>query len=179
MSIKIDITTRHLNNRAKSKEIREYALRKIPRIEKYMYVEHEPSEIRLILESEKVNKKAEVIVNDGRYKNTASVVDEDHFAAIDKVIDTVIKQLRRNHDKISSSKRRIQKGTKVISNNRSRSKTKKINVEKLPLKPMSLEEARLQLEISSDKFIIFRNIENEEMNVLYQNSNSDLKLVRP
>ena len=69
--------------------------------------------------------------------------------------------------------RSLLKGTKTIM------QTKKINVEKLPLKPMSLEEARLQLEISNDKFIIFRNIENEEMNVLYQNSNSDLKLVRP
>ncbi len=44
---------------------------------------------------------------------------------------------------------------------------------------MSLNEAKLQLEIAPSKFIAFRNSENGEMNVLYRNNISALKLIIP
>lgn len=180
MKIKVNVTTRHLNDRYKSNRLREYALKKFPRVEKYMNVDHEPSEIKLILESEKFRNIAEIIVNDGSYKTTATVIDEDHFAAIDKVVDIVIKQLRRNLDKLTSTKRRNQRNSKIKSLNKQEEKlSKRITEEKLPLKPMSITEARLQLDISSDNFVVFRNSENGEMNVLYRNKNAALKLIKP
>ena len=176
--MKVHITTRHLNDRNKSKRLREYAQKKIPRIERYMHTSHDPTEIKLILESEKRNNIAEIFINDGDYQTTASVVDEDHFAAIDKVVDRIIKQLRRTYEKRNSSKRKqlktnSLKNAAVISN----SKIKKISEEKLPLKPMSVEEANLQLQISELKFVAFRNSESGDMNVLYRNKNSELKLI--
>ena len=106
MKVKVNVTTRHLNDRNRSNRLRDYAEKKFPRVEKYMNVDYEPSEIKLILETEKFRNIAEIIVNDGSFKTTATVIDEDHFAAIDKVIDIVIKQLRRNQDKLTSTKRR-------------------------------------------------------------------------
>ncbi|MGI9534889.1 MAG: ribosome hibernation promotion factor [Thermodesulfobacteriota bacterium] len=180
MKVKVNVTTRHLNDRNKSNRLREYALKKFPRIERYMNVEHEPSEIKLILESEKFRNIAEIIVNDGSYKTTATVIEEDHLAAIDKVTDIVIKQLRRNLDKLTSTKRRSLRNSKIKSQNKHDEKlSNKISEQKLPLKPMSLAEARLQLDISKDKFVVFRNSENDEMNVLYRNKNSSLILIKP
>ena len=178
--MKVNITTRHLNDRYKSKKVREYAEKKIPRIEKYMHSDHEPTEIKLIFEAEKRNNIAEILVNDGNFQTTASVIDEDHFAAIDKVVDRVIKQLRRNWDKISSSKRKhLKSGNHKINSVKSETPQEKISEEKLPLKPMSLDEAKLQLKISPYKFIAFRNSADGEFNVLYRNNNSDLKLITP
>ena len=178
--MKVNITTRHLNDRNKSRKVREYAEKKIPRIEKYMHSDHEPTEIKLIFEAEKRNNIAEILVNDGNFKTTASVIDEDQFAAIDKVVDRVIKQLRRNWDKISSSKRKhIKSGSLKVNSIGSGKNREKLTEEKLPLKPMSLEEAKLQLKISPNKFIAFRNSKNGEFNVLYRNNNSDLKLIVP
>ena len=176
--MKVHITTRHLNDRNKSKRLREYAQKKIPRIERYMHTNHDPTEIKLILEAEKRNNIAEIFINDGDYQTTASVVDEDHFAAIDKVVDRIIKQLRRTYEKRNSSKRKQVKSS-LLNNTAANSKNKsvKISEEKLPLKPMSVEEANLQLQISELKFVAFRNSDNGEMNVLYRNKNSELKLI--
>ena len=180
MNVKVNVTTRHLNDRNKSNRLREYALKKFPRVEKYMNVNHEPSEIKLILETEKFRNIAEIIVNDGSFKTTATVIDEDHLAAIDKVVDIVIKQLRRNLDKLTSTKRRSLRNSKLKTQTKQEEEIpKKITEEKLPLKPMSITEARLQLDISNDNFVAFRNSENGEMNVLYRNNNSALKLIKP
>lgn len=178
--MKVNITTRHLNDRNKSKKLREYAQKKISRIERYMHTKHDPTEIKLIFEAEKRNNIAEIIINDGDFQTTASVVDDDHFAAIDRVIERIIIQLKRNWEKRSSAKRKHLKTnilkTAVI---KSKKNTDKIMDEKLPLKPMSLNEAKLQLEITPYKFIAFRNSENGEMNVIYRNNNSALKLIIP
>ena len=99
--MKVHITTRHLNDRNKSRKVREYAQKKISRIERYMHTKHDPTEIKLIIEAEKRNNIAEIIINDGDFQTTASVADKDHFAAIDKVVDRIIKQLKRNWEKRS------------------------------------------------------------------------------
>ena len=178
--MKVNITTRHLNDRNKSKKVREYAQKKIPRIERYMHTTHDPTEIKLILESEKRNNIAEIFINDGDFHTTASVVDEDHFAAIDKVVDRIIKQLRRTYEKRNSSKRKHLKTNSLKNANVNfKNKSENISDEKLPLKPMSIEEANLQLQISELKFVAFRNSDNGEMNVLYRNENSELKLIVP
>lgn len=178
--MKVNITTRHLNDRNKSKKLREYAQKKLPKIEKHMHTKHDPTEIKLIFEADKRNNIAEIIVHDGNFQTTASVVDEDHFAAIDKVVDRIIKQLKRNWEKKSTSKR---KHLKVNLQNTTQEKTKnrseKVTDEKLPLKPMSVEEAKLQLKVTKLKFIAFRNSDNGDMNVLYRNINSALKLIVP
>ena len=180
MKVKVNVTTRHLNDRNKSNRLRNYAEKKFPRVEKYMNIDHEPSEIKLILETEKFRNIAEIIVNDGSFKTTATVIDEDHFAAIDKVVDIVIKQLRRNQDKITSTKRRSLRNSKIKNQNKDEENfSSKISEEKLPLKPMSVTEARLQLDISTDNFVVFRNTENGEMNVLYRNKNAALILIKP
>ncbi|MGI9553530.1 MAG: ribosome hibernation promotion factor [Thermodesulfobacteriota bacterium] len=180
MKVKVNVTTRHLNDRNRSNMLREYALKKFPRIERYMHIDHEPSEIKLILETEKFRNIAEIIVNDGSYKTTATVIEDDHLAAIDKVTDIVIKQLRRNLDKLTSTKRRSLRNSKLKGQNKQADRlSNKITEEKLPLKPMSVTEARLQLDISKDKFVVFRNSENGEMNVLYRNKNSSLVLLKP
>jgi putative sigma-54 modulation protein len=178
--MRVNITTRHLNDRNKSKKLREYAQKKIPRIERYMHTKYDPTEIKLIFEAEKRNNIAEIIINDGDFQTTASVIDDDHFAAIDKVIDRIIKQLKRNWEKRSSSKRKhLKTNIPKTSTIKSKRNTDKIMDEKLPLKPMSLNEAKLQLEITPSKFIAFRNSENGEMNVLYRNNISALKLIIP
>lgn len=177
--MKVNITTRHLNDRNKSRKLRQYAEKKIPRIEKYMHSDHEPTEIKLIFETEKRNNIAEILVNNGNFQTTASVIDDDHYAAIDKVVDRVIKQLKRNSEKISSSKRKHLKSGNKINAAKSGETLEKVTEEKVPLKPMSIDEAKLQLQISPYKFIAFRNSANGELNILYRNNNSDLRLITP
>jgi putative sigma-54 modulation protein len=49
----------------------------------------------------------------------------------------------------------------------------------IPIKPMTIEDAILQLEKSSDQFIVFRNASSDRVNVLYRRSDNHLGLITP
>ena len=49
----------------------------------------------------------------------------------------------------------------------------------IPIKPMSIEEAALQLDDSSYGFLVFRNSSNDRVNVLYRRQDNNLGLITP
>jgi putative sigma-54 modulation protein len=49
----------------------------------------------------------------------------------------------------------------------------------VPVLPMTVEEAALQLEASSDDFIVFREAETDKINVLYRRRDRTYGLVSP
>jgi putative sigma-54 modulation protein len=49
----------------------------------------------------------------------------------------------------------------------------------IPIKPMTIEDAILQLEKSSDQFLVFRNASSDRINVLYRRSDNQLGLITP
>jgi putative sigma-54 modulation protein len=49
----------------------------------------------------------------------------------------------------------------------------------IPIKPMTIEDAILQLEKSSDQFLVFRNASSDRINVLYRRSDNHLGLITP
>ena len=46
--MKVNVTTRHINNTMNSEKIKSYALKKTKRIERYVKSERDPSELRFI-----------------------------------------------------------------------------------------------------------------------------------
>ena len=55
----------------------------------------------------------------------------------------------------------------------------RIEVEKLVAKPMDPEEAAMQLEISEQDFLVFRNSGSRQINVLYKRKDGNLGLIEP
>jgi putative sigma-54 modulation protein len=54
-----------------------------------------------------------------------------------------------------------------------------IEVEKMVAKPMDPEEAALQLTISQQEFLVFRNSISGEINVIYKRRDGNLGLIEP
>ena len=50
---------------------------------------------------------------------------------------------------------------------------------RLPIKPMSAEEAALKLEDSRSEFIVYRDAESEKVSVLYRRKDGDFGLIAP
>lgn len=179
----VTVTTRHINDRETNKILKDYAIKKVNRLERYINEEKDPSQVKFTLSEEKFRNIAEIHVNDGRTKVNASVEMDDMHAAIDGVLDIVIKQLRRKSDKMIRTKRRSNSKPSEQIDNKERVSEKSITddivSEKLTTKPMSLEEARLQLDVAEKGFVIFKNIETDEINVIYSKSNSKVGLITP
>ena len=54
-----------------------------------------------------------------------------------------------------------------------------IEIEKLIAKPMDPEEAAMQLNMSQQDFLVFRNSRSREINVIYQRKDGNLGLIEP
>lgn len=54
-----------------------------------------------------------------------------------------------------------------------------VRVKRVALKPMSAEEAALQMDLLGHDFYVFRNSETEEVNVVYRRHNGDFGLIQP
>lgn len=49
----------------------------------------------------------------------------------------------------------------------------------IPIKPMTIDDAILQLEKSTDQFLVFRNASSDRINVLYRRNDNHLGLITP
>jgi len=54
-----------------------------------------------------------------------------------------------------------------------------IHSEKYPVKPMFIDEAVLQIEMSSKQFLVFLNAKTEKVNVIYRRKSGDFGLIEP
>lgn len=177
--MKVNVTTRHIDNRRFANHVKEYALKKTSRLERYMEAK-DPSDVKIILSSEKLRNNAEIIVNSGNLNANASVELEDMHAAIDKVFDAIVKQLRRRTDKKATTRRRAGSKTQGPTKETEKNNNKNVIRKKLPAKPMSLDEAVLQLSVSDENYVVFRNSETLEMNVVYNEKGSKaVNLITP
>jgi len=157
--------------------IREYAEKKIGRVEKYF---DKIAEVYVTLSAE--HKKtgdvhtADVLVYVNGSKIKARESDKDLYAAIDEVVDVLEKQLTKYKEKLRDNKHA--KALKKFEFNKEEKsitleKTRKIIPTKLMAKPMHVEEAILQMETMGKKFYVFMNAETEELNVVYKRRDGD------
>jgi putative sigma-54 modulation protein len=184
--MQVTVTTRHIEQ-SKAEHLRAYILKKIKRVERYIRAERNPSEVKVVLAVEKFRNIAEIFLNSGALKTTSNAEAQDMHTAIDRAIDSIIKQLKKLVEKKIRTKRRIGVRSKEKIASRSTSQPNlrieddadSIRVEKTQSKPMSVEEAVLQLRVSGMDFLVFLNSESGGINVLYKKRGGGLGLVTP
>ena len=182
--MRVRVTTRHINNNRDPEKLKSYAVKKSKRIEKYLRSGAEACDVNFVLSSEKFRDTAEITISSGNLKAASSFETTDMYTAIDGAIDVITKQLKKETDKKKSSKRRTTarskedtSGTPAASKS-SIGETTKIRIRKLPEKPMTIEEASLQLHASDANFVTFRNSASNDMNVLYIDDRGQVTLIK-
>ncbi len=172
--MKIDIITKNIPDRRKSEHLKRYAMKKMPKLQRYIDPERNPSEAKILLSAEKLRNNAEITISSGPMKAAASVQTDEMHSAIDKLFDTIIKQLRRRTDKQLTLRRRNSSKTPSTAREQrvKRNNNFRMDHQFLSPKPMSVAEALLQLDASEENFVAFRNSETLEMNVVYKKTDS-------
>lgn len=159
--------------------IREYAESKIGRAERY----HEGL-IGVTVSLSAVKLKtgnyhtAEVLAYLEGSTIKASCTEPDLYAAIDQVADKLEGQLKKHKEKIQDairSREPMVRGMKYNEETKEveREKTAKVVQVYVSPKPMTLEEAILQLEILNKVFLPFTNAHTGEMNIVYKRKDGD------
>jgi len=146
-------------------------------------------EAHVILDVEKYRHYAEVILICGNHITIeASAETSDMYASIDQVVSKIAQQMRKYKTKIMRQHRprrqEIQHvDEQVLSiegfDDHAESEPTVIHTERYPVKPMFVDEAVLQLEMSSRQFVVFLNAKTEKVNVLYRRKSADFGLIEP
>jgi putative sigma-54 modulation protein len=195
----ITVTGRHL---AITAAINDYAHKRIeglhldyPRI----------IEAHVILEVEKYRQRAEVVlVCSNHITLEASEETNDLYASIDQTVDKIARQMRkyktrllrqhrpRGHESIRYLDEQVYQpevfaedwdngaaAEGVVKEPREPKEPEIVQTEKYPVKPMFVDEAVLQMEMSTRQFIVFLNAKTEKVNVLYRRKKGDFGLIQP
>lgn len=157
--------------------IREYAKKKVGRIEKYF---NQIAEVYITLSIDNVKGgkeyTADVLVYGNKTKIKAKESDQDLYAAIDEVVDILEKQLTKHKEKLRDNNHA--KALRKFDYDHEtgevrREKVNRIIPTRLMAKPMHVSEAVLQMETMGKKFYIFMNAETQELNVVYKRRDGD------
>ena len=174
--MQINVAFRHIDP---SDNLRDYVEDKISRVKKYL---DEPIEANVVLKVEKFRHSAEVFVDANGLRINGIEVTDDMYSAIDLVADKIEGQIRRSKDK--SRRNRHPSAAKTMAPGEFPAEEKGapmepriIETEQLFAKPMDIDEAVMQLDISNSEFMLFTNRHSNRINVLYRRKDGHLGLI--
>ena len=192
----VTVTGRHL---AITAALNDYAQKKIdslhldyPRI----------IEAHVILEVDKYRHRAEVVlVCCNHITIEASEESTDLYASMDQVAGKVARQMRKYKTRMMKHHRPHRNATvryldepiysadafddledELVTAPGYREpapETEVVPTEKYPVKPMFVDEAVLQMQMSARQFVVFLNAKTDKVNVLYRRKKGDYGLIEP
>ena len=161
--------------------IRDYAVSKLEKIEKYFQAEQElDARVNLKVYREKT-AKVEVTIPLGSITLRAEDISQDMYGSIDLVIDKIERQIRKNKTKIErKNKNKVatsQLFTDALVEDSNVVQSRVVRSKQIDLKPMDLEEALLQMDLLGHDFFIYVDAENQTTNVLYRREDGEVGLL--
>lgn len=179
--MQIAVTFRHMES---SEAVRTYVEEKLARVKKYI---DEPIDAQVVLSvQKKINHKAEVIMVAKGLTMKSAESKDDMYAAIDLMVDKIERQLKRYKDKLKRHKgstglqRQVEKTIIAApSVDEGDGKPEIIRSHSFSVKPMSVEEAVMQMDLLNKEFLVFTDDNSEEMNVVYRRKDGNYGLIVP
>jgi putative sigma-54 modulation protein len=174
--MEITVTFRHIDA---SDSLKAYAEEKVSKMDKYFDF---PIEAHVVLAVEKFRRTADVTLNMNGTVIKGMVETEDMYSAIDQVMDKIEKQVKRYRDKLRDKRaegRKPETGSATGETEETGTEEPRIEVEKIVAKPMDPEEAAMQIDLSQQDFLVFRNSRSREINVIYKRKDGNLGLIEP
>jgi putative sigma-54 modulation protein len=193
--MRINVTFRHMEA---TDALREHAEKRVRRVAKYV---HRPVDAHVILSVVKRRHIAEVVFKADRATMTAKEETGDLYSAIDLAGDKLEQRARKHTDKLKSHKlpppsRRLKEVAPELpepepettislrmdvlrSESFGRRKGPEvIHTKRLSVKPMSVEEAVMQMDLMSSEFFVFRN-GGAGIAVVYRRKDGHFGLIEP
>jgi len=179
--MQIAVKFRHMET---SSALREYAEEKLSRVTKYI---DEPVDAQVVFSVEKkIRNKAVVTLSAKGITIKAHSETEDMYATIDAVMDKLEKQLKRYKEKIKSHKpgsgkdRFFQKQIMAAESIDTGSPVPEIIRDtSFSVKPMSMDEAVMQMDLLDKDFLVFTDATSDNMNVVYRRKDGNYGIIAP
>ncbi len=184
VNVPIRVTGRHVSV---TEPIKNYAISKL----EHLHLDYPRIiEAHVILNVEKHRHFAEVILHCNNHITIEATHEtDDMYASIDGVVAKIAQQMRKYKTKIMRLHRPRRQEVRHFhemvldmdgfEEHEEGTEPQIIQTERYPVKPMFVDEAVLQLEMSSRQFVVFLNAKGEKINVLHRRKDGGFGLMEP
>jgi putative sigma-54 modulation protein len=153
--------------------LRQYAEKRLSKIDRY--IKQTPLACQVTFSTERDNYVVEVTIPLNGYLLRAEESARDAFSSVDNVMEKLEKQiekyrtrlLKRDKVEVASAPREDQESGRIVK------------VKRFPIKPMTPEEAAMQMDLLGHDFFVFHNAETELVNVVYKRKDGNYGLIEP
>ncbi len=159
--------------------LRDRVTKKIGKLDKFF---DKDTEAHVTLSVQKMRQIVEVTIPFNGIVLRAEEYNDDMYASIDKTIDVLERQIRKNKTRLE----------RKMYNNEFRIDSQKFEDEvieeeefnivrskKFAVKPMDVEEAILQMNLLGHAFFMFYNADTRQVNVVYKRKDGNYGLIEP
>lgn len=158
---------------------KEHAEKKLQKVEKFFGPD---AAAKITATVEKNIKIVEITLQKGGFIFRAQERSQDLEAALDACVDSLIRQIRKNKTKLERRLREVSfdevfNGTEAAEE--SEEEYEVIRTKSVALKPETVDEAILQMNMLGHAFYMFRNAETDAVNVVYKRNDGGYSVLEP
>jgi putative sigma-54 modulation protein len=176
--MQISVTFRNMEP---SDALKAYATEKIERLKKYLDT---PTDVQVVLSKHKYRNSAEVKMVTRGIVMAGSENTEDMYSSIDLVVDKIERQARKYKDKLRAYKptslgEEVRVRYEVLEQSPAEEdrSPRIIESQEISAKPMSVEEAVMQMDLMNNDFLVFTNAGTRDVNVVYRRKDGNIGLI--
>ena len=145
----------------------------------------------VVLSVEKHRHIAEMTLHANGIRIHGRESSSDMYASVDAVLVKLDRQVRRYKDRINRHQPRTTKEVRDYRHqiiemveqedgeDRPLLTPRVVLREKIPMKPLTVNEAAMQLDLVDDGFLVFSNAETQQVNVIYAREDGTYGLIEP
>jgi len=187
--MRLNITFRNLEA---TDALKQYTSEKIERVHKYL---DRAGEAHVVLSLERHLHHADISIHAGTFLLRGREKSEDMYASIDLAMDKIERQVLRYKEKLKHhhGRERIHHRQDMLNNLRMRydvvevpspeegpaaeASPRVIRTNEFFAKPMTLDEAVMQMDLMNNDILVFTNTTSNEMNVVYRRKDGHYGLI--
>ena len=156
--------------------IKKYITEKIGKLDKYF---SNPEEIKanVLVRIRGVEQIVEVTIPIKKIVLRCEERDEDLYKAIDLASDKLERQLRKNKTKMMKQKKDVTKAIRFEEMEPIEEKEEIVKRKKIEMKPMSEEEAMMQMDLIDHDFFVYKDVETKTVNVIYKRKDGTFGII--
>ncbi len=154
---------------------KEHAEKKLQKIDRFFGDE---ASAKVTATVEKTSQTVEITVNNDGLIFRAQAKAENMNEALDNCVDLLIRQIRKNKTKLE---KRLRSGAfdGYQGLEDEEPEFELVRTKTIPIKPQSVDEAILQMNMLGHKFYMFRNSANDSVAVVYRREDGGYGLIEP
>ena len=157
--------------------IRDYAEEKLGKLDKYF--KDDDITANVLAKVRGNSQIVEVTIPTSKFILRSEEEHDDLYAAIDLVTDKLERQIRKNKTRLN---RNVKESVKEFNFDydlpvEEEAKEAVVKRKKLEMKPMSEEEAILEMDLLGHSFFVYKDMDTDSINVLYKRKDGNYGLI--